>query len=93
MNDLIARLGEALELQRQFLSDAAHELRTPLAALQLQIENLSRNHSREDLDMRIDEMRRGSQRASHLVASCSKSPVMKRKTSPCSQQGRSGSRW
>lgn len=68
MNDLIARLGEALELQRQFLSDAAHELRTPLAALQLQIENLSRNHSREDLDMRIDEMRRGSQRASHLVA-------------------------
>lgn len=67
MNDLIARLGDALELQRQFLSDAAHELRTPLAALQLQIENLSRNHSREDLEIRIDEMRRGSQRASHLV--------------------------
>ncbi len=67
MNDLIARLGEALELQRQFLSDAAHELRTPLAALQLQIENLARNHSREDLDIRIEEMRRGSQRASHLV--------------------------
>ncbi len=67
MNDLISRLGDALELQRQFLSDAAHELRTPLAALQLQIENLSRNHSREDLEIRIDEMRRGSQRASHLV--------------------------
>ena len=67
MNDLIARLGEALELQRQFLSEAAHELRTPLAALQLQIENLARNHSREDLDIRIEEMRRGSQRASRLV--------------------------
>ena len=67
MNDLISRLGDALELQRQFLSDAAHELRTPLAALQLQIENLSRNHSHEDLEIRIDEMRRGSQRASHLV--------------------------
>ncbi|MDP2027559.1 ATP-binding protein [Sulfuriferula sp.] len=68
MNDLIARLGLALELQRQFLADAAHELRTPLAALQLQIENLARNHSPEDLDSRIDEMRRGSHRASHLVA-------------------------
>ncbi|MHB1591326.1 MAG: ATP-binding protein [Sulfuricella sp.] len=68
MNDLIARLGEALELQRQFLSDAAHELRTPLAALQLQIENLSRNHSREDIDIRINEMRHGLLRASHLVS-------------------------
>ena len=68
MNDLIARLGLALESQRQFLADAAHELRTPLAALQLQIENLARNHSPADLESRIDEMRRGSQRASHLVA-------------------------
>ena len=67
MNDLISRLGEALQLQRQFLSDAAHELRTPLAALRLQIENLSRHHSREELDIRIGEMRRGAQRASHLV--------------------------
>ena len=67
MNDLIARLGEALEMQRRFLSDAAHELRTPLAALQLQIENLSQHRSREELDIRVDEMRRGSQRASHLV--------------------------
>ena len=67
MNDLISRLSKALELQRQFLSDAAHGLRTPLAALQLQIENLSCNRSREDLANRIDEMRRGSQRASHMV--------------------------
>ncbi|HUW37254.1 MAG TPA: ATP-binding protein [Rhodocyclaceae bacterium] len=68
INDLIARLGTALELQRQFLADAAHELRTPLAALQLQIENLSLNRSPEDLGVRIEEMRRGSLRASHLVS-------------------------
>lgn len=68
INDLIFRLGQALELQRQFLSDAAHGLRTPLTALQLQIENLSQNYSREDLASRIDEMMRGSQRASHMVS-------------------------
>lgn len=67
INDLIARLSKALQLQRQFLSDAAHGLRTPLAALQLQIENLPQHKSREDLAIRIDDMRRGAQRASHMV--------------------------
>jgi two-component system OmpR family sensor kinase len=40
MNSLIERHQVALETQRRFVSDAAHELRTPLAALQLQIDNL-----------------------------------------------------
>ena len=40
MNGLIARLRAAIEAQRRFVSDAAHELRTPLAALQIQAGNL-----------------------------------------------------
>jgi len=67
MNGLIARLDQALDAQRAFLADAAHELRTPLAALQLQIENLSPDHLRDDLDNRIEEIKRGSKRASHIV--------------------------
>jgi signal transduction histidine kinase len=47
--------------------DAAHELRTPLAALQLQIENLSQSRSLDDLDVRVDELKSGIQRSSHLV--------------------------
>ena len=42
MNSLIVRLHDAVEAQRQFVSDAAHELRTPLAGMQIQVENLSR---------------------------------------------------
>lgn len=38
MNDLIARLQRQIEFRTQFVSDAAHELRTPLAALQLQLD-------------------------------------------------------
>lgn len=67
MNALLSRLQDALESQRQFVSDAAHELRTPLAALQLQIENLSRSRSQDDLESRVGELRSGVQRASHLV--------------------------
>jgi two-component system OmpR family sensor kinase len=38
LNDLLARLKRALEAQREFIADAAHELRTPLAALTLQVQ-------------------------------------------------------
>jgi two-component system OmpR family sensor kinase len=38
LNELLARLGRAIEAQREFVADAAHELRTPLTALQIQLE-------------------------------------------------------
>jgi signal transduction histidine kinase len=67
MNELLARLRDAIDAQRDFLSDAAHALRTPLAALQLQLENLSASRDQDDLEARIGEMRRGLGRASRLV--------------------------
>ncbi|WP_227369339.1 ATP-binding protein [Halomonas sp. M20] len=39
LNDFIARLGKTLERERCFTADAAHELRTPLAALKIHLEN------------------------------------------------------
>lgn len=39
LNDFIARLGETLERERRFTADAAHELRTPLAALRIHLDN------------------------------------------------------
>ncbi|SAK82893.1 integral membrane sensor signal transduction histidine kinase [Caballeronia temeraria] len=41
INRLIGRLKEAMTQQRRFIADAAHELRSPLAALSLQAEHLS----------------------------------------------------
>ena len=44
-NDMIARLDEGFSAQRQFTGNAAHELRTPLALMQAQIELFISEHS------------------------------------------------
>lgn len=42
INELLARLGSAIRAQKRFVADAAHQLRTPLAAVTLQVERAER---------------------------------------------------
>jgi two-component system, OmpR family, sensor kinase len=66
MNGLIERLRGALDAQKRFLADAAHELRTPLAAMQIEVEGLS-SATIESLAERRNALARGMRRASALV--------------------------
>ncbi|MFM8333610.1 MAG: ATP-binding protein [Candidatus Methylumidiphilus sp.] len=67
LNDLLARLAEALAAQRAFIADAAHELRTPIAAMQLQAQLVERAESEEDAAAAIADLKAGIQRAGHAV--------------------------
>jgi two-component system OmpR family sensor kinase len=67
VNATLARLAEALALQRRFVSDAAHQLRTPLTALRLQVGNLKRARPERDPDL-LDDMEQGLRRMSTLTS-------------------------
>ncbi|MBK7952717.1 MAG: two-component sensor histidine kinase [Candidatus Accumulibacter sp.] len=67
LNDLLARLQRALEAQRDFIADAAHELRTPLAALTLQVQLAARADDPASRADAFAELRGGLQRATHSV--------------------------
>ncbi|MCP3935592.1 MAG: HAMP domain-containing histidine kinase [Actinomycetia bacterium] len=43
LNDLLGRIDAAMVAQREFVADASHELRTPVAALRAQVESAARN--------------------------------------------------
>lgn len=67
MNGLFARLQMALEGQRRFIANASHQLRTPLAGLQTQVELALRHPDPNDLDQTLQQMHSAITRATHLA--------------------------
>jgi len=67
LNDLLQRLQHALESQRQFVGDAAHELRSPLTAVQLQLSLLKRASDADERAAAIERLERGVHRSNRLV--------------------------
>jgi two-component system sensor histidine kinase QseC len=67
LNGLFQRVETALEAERRFTADAAHELRTPLAALQAQLQVALRARDDAERDRSLGQLQSGLSRASHLV--------------------------
>jgi len=67
LNGLLERLREAIETQKRFTADAAHELRSPLTALQMQTQLVERARSQGELRDALEQLKAGARRASRLV--------------------------
>jgi len=67
LNHLLDRLREALEAERRFTDDAAHELRTPLAALKTQAQVALRSNDDEERSKALVNVVNSVDRASHVV--------------------------
>lgn len=67
INVLMDRLGQVLELQKQFIANATHQLRTPVAVLRTQTQLALKATSAEDLSTLIHGMDRATARLSRLT--------------------------
>lgn len=67
INDLLARLDESFTLQRHFIADAAHELRTPIMGLSIQAQLLGRAASDAERVRIAAQIQAGATRLGHLA--------------------------
>ncbi|WP_231502073.1 ATP-binding protein [Herbaspirillum sp. RV1423] len=67
INRLLARVERSVNVQRRFVADAAHELRSPLTALSLQTERLSETDMPTEARERVATLRQGIVRTQALI--------------------------
>jgi len=67
LNSLLLRLSLALDREKRITSDAAHELRTPLAAVKLHAELAQKASNKNDRVNAIHHVLQGIDRTTHLV--------------------------
>lgn len=65
LNSLLGRLHKAFDRERQFSGNAAHELRTPLSVLKINLHNLLQNEATKKEDIR--QCQRDTDRMIHVV--------------------------
>jgi two-component system sensor histidine kinase TctE len=67
INTLLAEVQESVSAQKRFISDAAHQLRTPLAGLKSQTELALNETDDPDLKARLRLVNQSAARSAHLV--------------------------
>ena len=67
VNRLLTRLRDAFASQRRFVQDAAHELRTPITAMTLQLENLKACPMDVETTRQVAQFEAGLRRTKRLI--------------------------
>ncbi len=67
LNHLLDRVQKAFKREQQFIDAAAHEIRTPIAALQVHIENAANAKNDGDRDQSLSEALNGLRRTTRLT--------------------------
>ncbi len=68
INELLASLDAALTLQSRFISDAAHQLKTPMAVLETQLELAKREQDPARMRQSLEKVHAGLNRLSRVIS-------------------------
>ncbi len=67
INVLLGRLAAAIATQQRFIANAAHQFRTPLAGLKVQVERVVREPHAATMDPALEQIQHCADRISHLT--------------------------
>lgn len=66
-NDMLQRLAQTIEMQKRFIADAAHQMKTPLAGMRMQSELALRQVDPSEVHRSLEQLAKSSESATRLV--------------------------
>ena len=67
LNDMLGRLSQTIEMQKRFIADAAHQMKTPLAGMRMQSELALRQLNPDEIRRSLEQLAKSSESATRLV--------------------------
>ena len=67
LNDMLERLSQTIEMQKRFIADAAHQMKTPLAGMRMQSELALRQVDADEIHRSLEQLAKSSDSATRLV--------------------------
>jgi two-component system sensor histidine kinase TctE len=67
LNEMLARLSQSIDMQKRFIADAAHQMKTPLAGMRMQSELALRQIDQHEIHRSLEQLAKSSEAATRLV--------------------------
>jgi two-component system sensor histidine kinase TctE len=67
LNAMLEKVSQSIEMQKRFIADAAHQMKTPLAGMRMQSELALRQTSAEEIHRSLEQLAKSSESATRLV--------------------------
>lgn len=67
LNDMLERLSHTIRVQKRFIADAAHQMKTPLAGMRMQSELALRQTDHDEIHRSLEQLSKSSESATRLV--------------------------
>jgi two-component system sensor histidine kinase TctE len=67
LNEMLSRLSLTIDMQKRFIADAAHQMRTPLAGMRMQSELALRQTDKGEIHRSLEQLAKSSEAATRLV--------------------------